>query len=118
MNVKRRGISTNKSKAKLSYNISDKPKITCLYVQESKKARNGVIVKVYDSSNNLISTYPTIASAAIYYDVYHSTMSKCIINGNLIKNHRFISELKDVRVLVLDIDHNIVSIFSTAQKAA
>ena len=94
MSVKRRGISTNKSKVKFFYNISDKTKDNLL----SLRARNGVKVKLYDSSNNLISTYPTIASAAIYYDVYHSTMSKCIINSNLIKNHRFISELKDVRV--------------------
>jgi group I intron endonuclease len=93
MSVKRRGISQNKSKVKLSYNISDKTKNNL-----SLRARNGVRVKVYDTNNNLINTYPTIASAAKYYDVDHNTMSKCIINGNLINNYRFVSELKDVRV--------------------
>lgn len=55
MSAKRRGISRNKSKVKLCYNISDKTKDNlCL------RARNGVKVKVYDSDNNLISIYPTL----------------------------------------------------------
>ncbi len=81
-------------------------------------ARNGVRVRVYDNSNNLINIYPTITSAAIHYNVDHNTVSKCIKNGNLICNHRFVGEIKDVRVLILDKNYDTVNLFSTAQKTA
>ena len=74
-------------------------------------------VKVYDDNNNLIDIYPTIASAAKHYNVDHNTVSKCIKNGNLINNRRFVSEIKDVRVWILDKNYYTVNLFSTAQKS-
>ena len=46
----------------------------------------------------MVNVFPTIVSAAKYFDVDHNTMSKCIKSGNLINNYRFIGEFKDVRV--------------------
>ena len=93
MGTKRKGVSINKSKTKISYSVTEKTKNNL-----SLSARNGLIVKVYDHSNNLIDIYPTIASAAKHYNVDHNTVSKCIKNGNFINNCRFVSEIKDVRV--------------------
>jgi len=55
-------------------------------------------VKVLDKDNNVVNTFPTIASTADFYDLDHSTISKYIKNGFSFKNLRFLAELKDVRV--------------------
>lgn len=82
-------------------------------------ARNGVKVKVfYCSKNNIVNIFTTIADATKYYDIDHNTMSKHIKLGSFINNHRFEAELKDVRVLIYDIQYNIVDILSTANKTA
>jgi len=55
-------------------------------------------VKALDKDNNVVNTFPTIASTADFYDLDHNTISKYIKNGSSFKNLRFLAELKDVRV--------------------
>ena len=74
----------------------------------SLRARNGIKVKVFDEHNILINSFPTITSAAKYYDLDHYTLSKYINQRYFIKNLRFEGELKDLRVWVFDKEGNII----------
>lgn len=93
MSIERRGKNTNLSKKDLSYNTSKETRDSL-----SLRARHGINVKVFDDKNNLVNIFPTIASAAKYYDLDHNTISRYIKSGNIINNYRFIGELKDVRI--------------------
>jgi hypothetical protein len=64
----------------------------------SLRARHGVIVKVLDKDNIIINTFPTIVSAAKFYNLDHNTISKYIKNGSSYKDLRFLAEFKYVRV--------------------
>jgi len=75
-------------------------------------------VKVFNKDNNIVNIFPTITSAAKYYDINHCTLSKYIKLGHSLYNLRFEAEFKDVRVLVYNKQHDIIGVFSTANKAA
>jgi hypothetical protein len=51
-----------------------------------------------DKNNSIINTFPTITSAAKFYDLDHNTISKYIKNKSWFNNVCFLAELKDVRV--------------------
>jgi hypothetical protein len=53
---------------------------------------------VFDEYNIIINIFPTITSAAKYYDLDHFTLGKYINQGYSINNLRFEGELKDLRV--------------------
>jgi len=57
---------------------------------------------VFDEYNIIINIFPTITSAAKYYDLDHFTLGKYINQGYSINNLRFEGELKDLRVWVFD----------------
>jgi group I intron endonuclease len=113
MSIERKGKSIKRSKIDLFYTPTKETRDNL-----SLRARNGVRVKVFDDKNNVVNTFPTIASTAKYYDIDHNTISKCIKLGNQINNNYFKVELKDVRVWIYDKQHNIVDVFPTANKAA
>jgi hypothetical protein len=113
MGLQRRGKSINWLKQDLSYIISEETRNNL-----SLSCRHGVIVKVLDKDNNVINRFPTIVSAANFYNLDHNTVSRYIKNGSSFKNLRFIAELKDVRVWVFDKERRIVDVFLNAQKAA
>lgn len=113
MGLQRRGKSINWKKKNLSYLISDVTKNNL-----SLSARNGIKIKVFDLNNNLINIFPTITSAAEYYDIDHSALSKNIKLGYKRDNLRFEAELKDVRVWVFNKERDMIGIFPTANKAA
>ena len=81
------------------------------------RSRNGVKVKVFDESNNLVKEFPTIVSAAKYYDVNPCTISKWIKFGSSMKNLQFKTELKDVMIWVLDKQYKTIAVFPTAKAA-
>jgi NUMOD1 domain len=58
----------------------------------------GVNVKVFDKKDNLIKEFPSINSAAKYFDVSSNTISKAIKKGTSYQNFTFKSEIKDNRV--------------------
>jgi len=111
MGLHRRGVKINWSRE--NYIVSNVTKDNL-----SLRARNGIIVKVFDDNNNIINVFPSITSAAKYYDLRNNTLSKYIKQRYLYKNLRFEGELKDVRVWVFDKERNIIGVFSTANKAA
>jgi len=79
---------------------------------------NGVIVKTMDKNNSIINTFPTITSAAKFYDLDHNTISKYIKNKSWFNDVCFLAELKDVRVWVFNKEYKIVHVFTNAHKAA
>ena len=111
MGLQRRGQSINWSRKNYVISTITKEKL-------SLRCRNGVIVKVFDDSNNLVNTFQTIASAAKHYDLSNGALSKYIKFGYSIDNLRFEGEVKDVRVWVFDKQLNTIGVFSNAQKAA
>jgi hypothetical protein len=112
MGLQRIGKSINWKKKDLSYFISDVTKNNL-----SLSARNGIKVKVFDLNNNLLKVFPTITSAAQYYDIDRSALSKNIKLGYKRNNLRFEAELKDVRVWVFNKERDMIGVFPTANKA-
>jgi group I intron endonuclease len=113
MGLKRKGKSRNCSNKILDFTISEETRDKL-----SKRSRNGVKVKTLDVNNNIVNEFLTIVSAAKYYNVDHNTLSKAIKYGNLINNHHFEIELKDLRVKVLDKQYNTIVVFTTVNKAS
>jgi group I intron endonuclease len=111
MGLQRRGKSINWSRK--DYIVSSITKNNL-----SLSARNGIKVKVFDEYNNIVNIFPTITSAAKYYDLDHFTLRKYINQGYSINNLRFEGELKDLRVWVFDKECHNIGEFSTANKAA
>lgn len=89
MGLQRRGKSINWTRK--NYIITEETKNNL-----SLRARHGVIVKVIDKNNNIINIFPTIVSAAKFYNLDHNTVSTYIKNKSTFQNLRFITELKDV----------------------
>lgn len=75
-------------------------------------------VNVFDLNNNFLKEYLTITSAANHYNVDRYTLSKCIKTGNLIQNHYFKAQLKNVNVSIYDKLHNLIKVCTTANKVA
>jgi hypothetical protein len=49
-------------------------------------ARNGIRVKVFDEYNNFVNVFPSIVSAAKYYNLCNNTLSRYIKLGYPIKD--------------------------------
>jgi group I intron endonuclease len=79
----------------------------------------GVRVEVYDKSNNLIKLFPTIASAAKYFNISSTTLVSTLKTG-ISYDGNFIlkSEIKDIRVLVYSNDHKLLNVFDNVLKAS
>ena len=73
-------------------------------------------VNVFYLNNNFLKEYLTITSAANDYNVDRYTLSKCIKTGNLIQNHYFKAQLKNVNVSIYDKLHNLIKVCTTANK--
>lgn len=58
----------------------------------------GVNVKMYDCSNNFIKEFPSINSAAKFFDVHKTTINTVIKKGRSYQNFTFKSEIKDNRI--------------------
>src|SRR6266566_327916 len=61
----------------------------------------GLIIKVYDSSNNLINIFPSITKTAKFFNVSTAYMRKCIHNNKIEVydvNNRFIEILDNIKI--------------------
>ena len=112
MSLQRKGKSINWSRKDPLYTITEETRNNL-----SLRVR-GVTVKVFDNENNIVNVFPTIKSAANFFDVDYNTVSKCIKSGNLINNYRFEAELKNNRVWIFDKQRNLINVFPNASKAA
>lgn len=87
MGIQRRGKNINWSRK--DYVVSNITKNNL-----SLSSKNGIKVKVFDDNNNIVNIFPTIASAAKYYDLSSCTLSKYIKLGYSIDNLRFKVKLR------------------------
>jgi len=81
MSLERKGKSINRRKQNISYIISEETKNNL-----SIRTRHGVIVKVVDKNNKIINTFPTITSAAKFYNTNHTTLSRYLKSEKLWKD--------------------------------
>jgi hypothetical protein len=93
MGLQRRGKNIKIIRPNTPYVVSEETRNNL-----SLRARHGVIVEVLDKNNNVVNTFPTIVSAAKFYNLDHNTISQYIKNESYFKNLRFIAHIKDVRV--------------------
>ena len=78
----------------------------------------GVNVKVYDCSNNLIKEFPSINSAAKYFEVTKSTINTAIKKGRSYQNFIFKSKIKDNRIWVYDLNHILIKVCDNQSKTS
>lgn len=78
---------------------------------------HGVSVKVFDKSNNLVKTFPTIASAAKHFGLSSNTISR-IENKGTYANFIFKFEPRDFRVWVYDCNRKLVKIFNNNKETS
>ena len=75
---------------------NNKPKVIKLETRKKLSLRSqGVIVKVFDKSNNLVKDFPTITSAALYFGVNRRTISRYLDKDKFYSNYIFKSIIKD-----------------------
>src|SRR6266566_3352286 len=70
----------------------------------------GLIIKVYDSSNNLINIFPSITKTAKFFNVSTAYMRKCIHNKKTLDGFTFIIELKNNKIEVYDVNNRFIEI--------
>lgn len=78
----------------------------------------GVDVKVFNIQNNLVKEFPSINKAAKYFDVGKSTINKAIKTGRPYHNFIFKSDIKDNRIWVYDLKHQLIKVFDNRSKAS
>lgn len=81
---------------------------------------NGVKVKVFDQSNNLINQFSSMNSAARHFDVDVSTIKRIFNTGILNDKYIYKFELRDNKVWVYDYDHDhkLIKILSNILKTS
>lgn len=116
--LSRRGKKLTRS-VQVAYVLSNKIRAIKNETRSKLSLRtNGVNIKVFDLSNNLIYEFPTITSAARHLGVVNSTISKVLSTGTLFNNLRFEYEVKDARIWVYNSDYKFVKVLDTANKTA
>lgn len=78
---------------------------------------HGVSVKVFDISNNLVKTFPTMTSAAKHFGLSINTISR-IENKGTYDNFIFKFEPRDFRVWVYDCKKKLVKIFNNNKETS
>jgi len=78
---------------------------------------HGVSIKVFDKSNNLVKTFPTMTSAAKHFGISSNTISR-IENKGTYDNFIFKFEPRDFRVWVYDCNKKLVKIFNNNKETS
>lgn len=78
----------------------------------------GVIVRVFDFSNNLINEFSTITATANYFGVSEKFINKELNRNKSYLGFIFKSETKDIRIWVHDINHQLVGVFTNIKKTS
>jgi group I intron endonuclease len=79
--------------------INNKPKVIKVVTKLKLSLRSqGVSVKFFDKSNDLIKEFPTITSAASHFGVNRRTISRYLDKDKLYNNYSFRSIIKDSKI--------------------
>lgn len=115
-------LSKSRKGKKLGIRINNINNISKVITTETKlkisSRCNGVTVKVFDESNNLVYEFPTMTSAAKHFGVHTKTISTIFKTGKSYDNYLYKFEIKDLRVWAYDPNHKLVKILNNAKKAS
>lgn len=78
----------------------------------------GVNVKIFDKSNNLINEFPTITSAAKYFGVDNKTISTIYKTGKSYDDYTYKFEVKDTKVWVYDSNKELIILLDNIKKTS
>jgi len=78
----------------------------------------GIKVKIFDKSNNFISEFPNIKSAAKYLGVHYNTISKIFNTGISYDEFIYKFEIKDIRILIYDCNRKLIEILKNAKETS
>lgn len=68
----------------------------------------GIRVKIFDKSNNLINEFPTITSAALYQGVHRKTISNIFKTGKSYDDLIYKFKVKDTRICIYDSNYKLL----------
>lgn len=119
-------FSINLSKAcrgnkykKPSFNSNNIIKVIYLETKSKISLRNqGVNVKIFVQSNNLINEFSSIASAAKHLGVTHKTISMVYKTGKSFDEYTYKFSIKDNRIWVYNVDNKLINILENAKKTS
>jgi len=77
----------------------------------------GVSVNIYNKSGYLVKVFPTIVSAAKYFDVSSTTIGRIPHNGTY-DNFTFEFEVKDIRIWVYNLNKELVKILDNSNETS
>lgn len=75
----------------------------------------GVNVKVYDKSNNIVNEFSSIKSCALYFGLTYGTISRIFDTGVSYDEFTYKFETKDLRIWVCDINYKLIEILENAK---
>ncbi len=106
-----------KKSKKLGIKLNNKIKIVTSETKSKISLTNqGISVKIFDKSNNLINEFPSMRSAAKYLDVHHKTVSMIYKRGKSFDDFFYKFEIKENRIWVYDINHKLINTFNSGKK--
>jgi hypothetical protein len=76
----------------------------------------GVSVKIYDKSNNLLKDFPTMSNAAKYLGVSFKTISNIFKTGISYDDLIYKFSIKDTRILILNSKFELLNVLDNAKK--
>ncbi len=126
LGVKRdRMFSVNLSKSRRGKSIKSfiKDNIIPKVVSSETKLKislrcQGVSVKVFDKSNNLVKQFPTITSAALHFGVSTRTLSMIYKTGKSYDDYIYKFKVKDIRVWIYDSNNKFIKILDNIIKTS
>lgn len=78
----------------------------------------GVSVKIFDKSNNLVNEFPTITSAAKHFGVDNKTISMIYKTGKSYDDYTYKFEVKDTKVWVYDSNKELIILLDNIKKTS
>jgi hypothetical protein len=75
----------------------------------------GIIIKVYDDSNNLVNKFPSIKEAAKHFFVGERFIRKCVKNNKPFQGLLLKSEFKNKKVSIFNDKFKLIEVLDNAE---
>jgi NUMOD1 domain len=111
----KRGIKLNTSK----FIINKRSKFIANDTKDKLSLRcQGISVKVFDKSKNLVKQFPSMRSAALHFNIDSSTIARIFKTSKSYDDFTYKFEFKDNRIRVYDKDHVLIHILANIKKTS
>jgi group I intron endonuclease len=99
--------------------VNNKPKVVTNETKLRMSLRSqGIKVKVFDKSDNVIGQFSSLKKAALYFGVHTNTISRIFKTGKSYNNFTYKFEVKDLRVWVCNENNKLIKILDNAKKTS